>query len=127
MEAKCSLILAFLFGYSEFRISFYGGMHVLKITSGYQALGIQHHLGSIAAFHGEMTFFLFKPLHGFSGPQTVPKSLLCSKSEELVGPFKFIQSVVTKMIKSCKNAYVFTYQYQQHKDIRGLKEELTYL
>lgn len=43
-----------------------------------------------------MTLFVCrcKPLCNFSGPQTVHKSLLGSKSEELVESFKFIQFVV---------------------------------
>lgn len=43
-----------------------------------------------------MTIFVsrFKHLHSFSGPKTVLKSLLCSKSEELTESFKFIQFVV---------------------------------
>lgn len=43
-----------------------------------------------------MTLFVCrcKPLCNFSGPQTVHKSLLGSKSEELIESFKFIQFVV---------------------------------
>lgn len=70
---------------------------ILSNMSRYQSLGIQQGIwGTLLLIIGKWPFLFcrFKPLCNFSGPQTVHKSLLGSKSEELVESFKFIQFVV---------------------------------